>query len=37
VRAHGRYLRARIEVAAGANWRHIHGIDDIEVSPAGLR
>jgi hypothetical protein len=37
VRANGRYLRARIEVAAGANWRHIQGIDDIEVSPAGLR
>ncbi|MGE0116819.1 MAG: hypothetical protein AB7S71_14865 [Dongiaceae bacterium] len=37
VRANGRYLRARIEVAAGADWRHIQGIDDIEASPAGFR
>ena len=37
VRANGRYLRARIEVAAGGDWRHIQGIDDVEASPAGLR
>ena len=37
VRANGRYLRARIEVAAGAAWRHIQGIDEIESSAAGQR
>jgi hypothetical protein len=37
VRANGRYLRARIEVAAGGNWRHIQGIDDVDASAAGMR
>jgi len=37
VRSNGRYLRARIEVAAGAAWRHIQGIDEIEASAAGAR
>jgi hypothetical protein len=37
VRANGRYFRARIEVAAGADWRHIQGIDEIEASAAGAR
>jgi hypothetical protein len=37
VRANGRYLRARIEIAAGASWNHIQGIDDIDASPAGTR
>lgn len=37
VRANGRYLRARIEVDAGAAWTHVQGIDEIEASPAGSR
>jgi len=37
VRANGRYLRARIEVAAGAAWRHIQGIDEVESTAAGAR
>jgi hypothetical protein len=37
VRSNGRYLRARIEVAAGAAWRHIQGIDEVETSTAGAR
>jgi hypothetical protein len=37
VRANGRYLRARIDIAAGASWRHVQGIDDIEASAAGMR
>lgn len=37
VRANGRYLRARIEVDAGAAWTHVQGIDEVEASPAGAR
>jgi hypothetical protein len=37
VRANGRYLRARIEVPAGASWTHIQGVDEIEASASGAR
>jgi hypothetical protein len=37
VRANGRYFRARIDIAAGASWRHIQGVDELEASPAGAR
>lgn len=32
-----RYHRARVQVAAGGTWTHLHGIDDIESSKAGKR
>ncbi|MGH7185566.1 MAG: hypothetical protein ACREIB_04715, partial [Pseudomonadota bacterium] len=37
VRANGRYLRARIEIAANGAWSHIQGVDEIDASPAGAR
>jgi hypothetical protein len=37
IRSNGRYHRARIEVAAGVSWTHIQGIDEVQVTPAGVR
>lgn len=36
-RLKGRYLRGRITVAAGADWQHILGLDDIKATPEGRR
>ncbi len=33
----GRYHRARVQVAAGGTWNHLHGVDDVESSRAGKR
>lgn len=35
--SNARYHRARVQVAAGGTWQHLHGIDDIEASRAGKR
>lgn len=36
-RANGLYLRARINVPAGANWKHIQGVDILGTPAGGLR
>jgi hypothetical protein len=36
LRAHGRYHRARVTVAAGGSWTHLQGLE-VEMAPAGRR
>ena len=37
VRSGGRYHRAKINVAAGGDWTHLSGVDDVQFSAGGSR
>lgn len=37
IRANGRYLRAKMTIPAGSEWRFARGVDDLKFSPMGGR